>query len=137
MGSVCSVQISFFSVNLKKSHLLGPSTASLVASCVNNCELTETDTFSYRSYLFFSEGHSTLCSNISTDSQHSSSNLTRATLQDYCRSDNSSHIRLNTLNNSGLLTELLIRPMWTFVDGNYTPWIAYIGNRRQCLNTIS
>uniref|UniRef100_A0A8W8NM25 WSC domain-containing protein n=1 Tax=Magallana gigas TaxID=29159 RepID=A0A8W8NM25_MAGGI len=79
------------------------------------------------SVFHLTKGHSTLCSNISTDSQHSSSNLTRATLQDYCRSDNSSQIRLNTLNTSGLLTELLIRPMWTFVDGNYTPWIAYIG----------
>lgn len=31
------------------------------------------------------------------------------------------------MNNSVSLTEFLIRPLWSSVDGNYTPWIAYIG----------
>lgn len=62
-----------------------------------------------------------------TDSQPSTSNLTWATLQEHCRSGNGSQIRLNKSNISGSQTELLIRPMWSSVDGNYTPWIAYQG----------
>lgn len=62
-----------------------------------------------------------------SDSQPSTLNLT---LQKRCRTDNGSQIRLNNLNDSGSQTELLIRPMWSSVDGNYTPWIVYIGNLR-------
>lgn len=39
------------------------------------------------------------------------------------------------MNNSGSQTALLVRPMWTSVDGNYTPWIAYLGNSRRCVTT--
>lgn len=66
-------------------------------------------------------------SNLYTESQPSTSNLTRETLQEECRTANSSLIRLTNMNNSVSLTEFLIRPLWSSVDGNYTPWIAYIG----------
>lgn len=61
------------------------------------------------------------------ESQPSTSNVTRETLQEQCRTANESLIRLTNMNNSVSLTEFLIRPLWSSVDGNYTPWIAYIG----------
>lgn len=62
-----------------------------------------------------------------TNSQPSTSNLTRATLQEHCLTGNGSLIRLKNLNDSGSPIELLTRPMWSSVDGNDTPWIADIG----------
>lgn len=66
--------------------------------------------------------------NIFTDSQPSLLNLTQTTRQERCSIGNGSLVRLNRLNNSELQTEFLIRPMWSTVGGNYTPWIAYKGD---------
>lgn len=62
-----------------------------------------------------------------TDSQPSNLNRTWATLIEHCRTAVGSTVN----NNSDSLTELLIRPLCSSVDGKYTPWIAYMGKQNQ------
>lgn len=67
-----------------------------------------------------------------TDSQPSNLNRTFATLIEHCRTGVGSTVN----NNSGSLTELFKRPLCSSVDGNYTPWISYMGNQKQLLKYV-